>query len=85
MEIEMSTGASASEASFSAFASKLARIMEVEMERLVPGAFFSSLGLDSMMAAEICNLLEHDYDTVVPIETFARELTVAELFEVLQA
>ncbi len=38
-------------------------------------------GINSVMAAEICALLEYKYDTVIPIETFLENITVNDLLE----
>lgn len=50
-----------------------------------PGVLLADLGLDSLKAASICAALEFDYDTVVPLEMFAENLSVRDLVSLVEA
>jgi acyl carrier protein len=66
------------------FVTQLSELLELaDASDVKPDVSLVNLGLDSVKAAEICALLEDEYDVVIPIETFAQNLKVGDLLRLL--
>ncbi len=75
----------ASHTSTQRFVEQLCELLELaDASRVRPDANLVNLGLDSVKAAEICALLEDEYDVVIPIETFAQNLKVGDLLKLVE-
>jgi acyl carrier protein len=76
--------ATANPVSTDKFVNQLSELLELtDASHVRPEASLVNLGLDSVKAAEICALLEDEYDVVIPIETFAQNLKVGDLLRLL--
>ena len=67
------------------FVNQLCELLELaDASQVRPDVSLVNLGLDSVKAAEICALLEDEYDVVIPIETFAQNLKVGDLLRLVE-
>jgi acyl carrier protein len=65
---------------YAKFKKDLIEVMEIkDASSIQPEALVVELGLDSLKAAALCALLEFDYDVIIPIEVFARRVSVRDM------
>jgi len=59
----------------------IAKLLQISSEQLNPQQPLNTLGLDSLKAIEIKNYLEENFNLVLPMETFLKDVTIAQLLE----
>jgi acyl carrier protein len=69
---------------FDAVAERVAAVMGVPTERLLPGALLSELGSDSLMLVEMAIDLQEEFDVVVTQEEFAAVRTFGDVVVLVQ-
>jgi natural product biosynthesis luciferase-like monooxygenase protein len=57
----------------------IAKLLQISKEQLNPQQPLNTLGLDSLKAIEIKNYLEENFNLVLPMETFLKDVTIAQL------
>ena len=61
------------------FVQQLARVMEIEPEKIDPQVSLTGLGLDSLMVIELKNIIESSFDVSLPIARFLEGPSVVQL------
>lgn len=61
----------------------VAEIGELELDEIDPDVALTSLGIDSIMAIELQNVLEKTIGTSVPMELFLKDLSLAGVIDQL--